>query len=162
MGDVRKGLAAALAGMAAAPPWHLAVASRSPATSVSTLDLRLQGRVHWLGGLDDVTPAYYAADLLLQPTICDSFGLVVAEAMACGLPPIVTRSAGISELIHHQRSGWIANTATAGDVAGALQALGDPAARRKMGDAARTTALRRGWDVVAAETLAVYERAFSQ
>ncbi|HEX9582462.1 MAG TPA: glycosyltransferase family 4 protein [Gemmatimonadales bacterium] len=157
VGDVRKGLAAALAGVAAAPPWHLAVASRSRAAS--SPDPRLQGRVHWLGGLDDVTPAYGAADVLLHPTICDSFGLVVAEAMACGLPAIVTHSAGISELIRHAQSGWIATSPTSQDVERALGALLDPATRRRMGDAARATALRRGWDTVANETLAVYQRA---
>jgi UDP-glucose:(heptosyl)LPS alpha-1,3-glucosyltransferase len=159
VGDPRKGLATALAGVAAATPWHLAVASRSSAGSRRDLDPALQGRVHWLGSLDPVTPAYQAADVLLHPTICDSFGLVVAEAMACGVPAVVTRSAGISELIEHGRSGWIADGPSAAAVTQSLRAVQDPAARRRMGDAARVIALGRGWDAVARETLDVYQRA---
>ncbi|HXV86477.1 MAG TPA: glycosyltransferase family 4 protein [Gemmatimonadales bacterium] len=157
VGDARKGLSAAMAGVAAAPPWHLAIASRS--TVETTIDPRALNRIHWLGGLDRVAPAYLAADLLLHPTICDSFGLVVAEAMAAGLPAAVTRSAGISELIEHRHSGWILESGGPADVAAALVALANPGLRRRLGDAARAVALRRGWDVVAAETLAVYQEA---
>lgn len=55
-------------------------------------------RIHFLGSLDDLSPAYWAADCLAHPTLEDSFAMVVLEAMAHGLPVVVSgpRHCGIS------------------------------------------------------------------
>lgn len=47
-------------------------------------------RIHFLGSLDDLSPAYCAADCLAHPTLEDSFAMVVLEAMAHGLPVVVS------------------------------------------------------------------------
>jgi UDP-glucose:(heptosyl)LPS alpha-1,3-glucosyltransferase len=47
----------------------------------------------------DMRGRYAAADVLVHPTYYDSFGLVGLEAMACGLPVVMSRNAGMSELI---------------------------------------------------------------
>lgn len=52
--------------------------------------LNLTSRVHFLGPLPDVTPAYQAADILIHPTLEDSYAMVVLEAMANGLPVVVS------------------------------------------------------------------------
>jgi glycosyltransferase involved in cell wall biosynthesis len=160
-GDIRKGLAPALDGVAAVPEWHLCIASRSPLASDALLARheRLRDRVRLLGRVDDIASLYEAVDLLLHPTICDSFGLVVAEAMACGTPAVVTPQAGISELIRHGDSGWIAGTPTADAVKHALEALRDVGLRHKLGEGARAVAARHTWENAARATLAVYEAA---
>ena len=58
-------------------------------------------RVHFLGSLGDVTPAYQAADVLAHPTTEDTYAMVVLEAMAHGLPVLVSGPAhcGISALL---------------------------------------------------------------
>ena len=63
--------------------------------------LGLEARVFFLGALKDVTPAYQAADCLAHPTLQDTFAMVVLEAMAHGLPVIVSPEAhcGIAELL---------------------------------------------------------------
>ncbi|MGV8805545.1 MAG: glycosyltransferase family 4 protein [Polaromonas sp.] len=63
--------------------------------------LKLNSRVFFLGSLKDVGPAYDAADCLAHPTLEDTFGMVVLEAMAHGLPVVVSSSryCGISELL---------------------------------------------------------------
>ena len=63
--------------------------------------LRLNSRVFFLGSLKDVGPAYEAADCLVHPTLEDTFAMVVLEAMAHGLPVVVSSSryCGISELL---------------------------------------------------------------
>ncbi len=63
--------------------------------------LGLDGRVFFLGALNDVTPAYQAADVLAHPTLQDTFAMVVLEAMAHGLPVVVSDEAhcGIAELL---------------------------------------------------------------
>ena len=54
------------------------------------LRLGLSERIHFLGSLDDLAPAYWAADCLAHPTLEDSFAMVVLEAMAHGLPVVVS------------------------------------------------------------------------
>lgn len=52
--------------------------------------LEIDSRVHFLGALEHVDLAYQAADILVHPTLEDSFGMVVLEAMAYRLPVIVS------------------------------------------------------------------------
>ena len=65
--------------------------------------LGLQSRVFFLGVLKDVTPAYVAADVLAHPTLQDTFAMVVLEAMAHGLPVVLSDEAhcGIAGLLTH-------------------------------------------------------------
>jgi len=65
--------------------------------------LGLAQRVFFLGSLQDVSPAYQAADALVHPTLEDTFAMVVLEAMAHGLPVAVSapRYCGISGLLTH-------------------------------------------------------------
>lgn len=52
--------------------------------------------------------AYYsAADLLVYPTKADTFGLVVAEAMACGTPVLATNVGGVTEQIIEGQNGFV-------------------------------------------------------
>lgn len=163
-GDPRKGLEASLTAVARAPDVVLAVASRSPPAPylARAAQLGIEGQVRWLGRLDDMTPAYAAADVLLHPTIYDAFGLVVAEAMACGVPPVVSAEAGIAELIADGESGTLVPPNDPEVIAAALERLaGDPALRARLARGARGVAQERTWDHVALETLAVYEHAAS-
>lgn len=161
IGDTRKGLKVAMQAVAGISNLQLAIVSRSsPAEYLAyARSVGIGDRVFWLGGLDDPTHAYAAADVLLHPTIYDTFGLVVAEAMAVGVPVVVTEHAGISELLSHKGDGWIVR----GDpVAGTTEALSELASnaslRQSMGRAAQATAESRDWDTVARETMAVYEQ----
>jgi glycosyltransferase involved in cell wall biosynthesis len=74
-------------------------------------DLLLQGglvdRVHFLPLRRDVEFYYAAADVYAGPSLEDAFALPPFEAMACGMPVIVSRQAGVSELIHHGEDGLI-------------------------------------------------------
>jgi len=159
VGDLRKGFDVALEAVRRTPGVRLAVVSHSPvapmrarAAAAGVLD-----RVHWMGELPSAETAYEAADVLLHPTIYDAFGLVVAEAMAHGVPPVVTRAAGVAELIRHGESGWIVEGDPRDGTAAALQALvSDRALRERLGAGARAVAATRTWDDVARETLAAY------
>jgi UDP-glucose:(heptosyl)LPS alpha-1,3-glucosyltransferase len=162
VGDLRKGYAAAAEAVAQNPEVHLAVVSRSRRPPDGEIEVQrlLGARLHWLGALEDVGPAYAAADLLLHPTIYDAFGLVVAEAMAHGVPPVVTAAAGIAELIRHRESGWIVEGDARAGTAAAVSALArDRALRERLGAGAQAVATSRSWDRVAQETLAIYEEA---
>nr|WP_315463938.1 glycosyltransferase [uncultured Rhodoferax sp.] len=55
-------------------------------------NLGLGSRVHLLGSMKDMSVAYKAADMLVHPTLEDSYGMVVLEAMAHGLPVVVSNA----------------------------------------------------------------------
>lgn len=63
---------------------------------------------------------YRAADVLVFPTLCDGFGMVVTEAFAQGLPVITTRRAGVADLVRHGENGLIVPP---GDVQALTEAL---------------------------------------
>jgi glycosyltransferase involved in cell wall biosynthesis len=86
----------------------------------------------------DPRPAYRWADLLVLPSLEDGFGFVVGEAMASGLPAIVTDTCGSAELVEHGVTGWIVPAGESAALAGALDtALGCRADLAVMGERAR-------------------------
>jgi glycosyltransferase involved in cell wall biosynthesis len=165
VGDARKGLTTAIDAVArAAKSIHLLVLSGSASAHYLSWASRcgLDGRFHWRGHVADPRVAYAAADVLLHPTIYDAFALVVAEAMAAGLPPIVSRSAGIAELIEHGVSGWLVGVSVEETQAGLEILIGDAQLRQRLAAGAQQAAQRRSWDDVALETMTVYDNAKNQ
>ena len=91
---VKKGLPALLSALAKLPEHtHLAIVGNSDGAQAMQRLAQLAGltqRVHFLGSLAAMAPAYQAADALVHPTLEDSYGMVVLEAMAHGLPVVVS------------------------------------------------------------------------
>ncbi len=90
--------------------------------------------------------AYANMDCFVFPSHTDTFGNVVLEAMASGVPAIVTPDGGPAHLVADKVTGWIAADADFADAVAAL-AL-DPNRRRAMSAAARRYALGASWDAV--------------
>ncbi|MDA7025619.1 N-acetyl-alpha-D-glucosaminyl L-malate synthase BshA [Bacillus sp. CLL-7-23] len=80
--------------------------------------LGLQDAVRFLGKQDGVEELYAISDLKLLLSEKESFGLVLLEAMACGVPCIGTNIGGIPEVIIDGTSGYLVNV---GDVDGASE-----------------------------------------
>jgi glycosyltransferase involved in cell wall biosynthesis len=97
-------------------------------------------RVTYLGRLsgDDVLCAYLAADLLVLPSLFEPWGLVINEAMTCGLPVIVSDRVGCADdLVRPGETGLIVGAGREIDLASAIRQLArDKPARRQMGQAA--------------------------
>jgi glycosyltransferase involved in cell wall biosynthesis len=95
-----------------------------------------------------------AADVLVLPSVREQFGLVLVEAMACGVPPIAVNRFGPKEIVEDGRTGWLVEPDDADALTAALvDAVDDPDERRARGEAAHETARERfSWDTVA-ETL---------
>ncbi|MGZ3459410.1 MAG: glycosyltransferase family 4 protein [Archangium sp.] len=55
----------------------------------------------------DPRPVYQRSELFVLPSLEDGFGLVVGEAMACGLPVVVTDQCGASAWVEPGRTGWL-------------------------------------------------------
>lgn len=93
-------------------PWDLVVAGGGDQDAeLRQLAARLELRgVHWPGFLQiDTLPAYYAlASAFILPSTSEQWGLVVNEAMACGLPVLVSRLAGCRyELVDEPSNGYL-------------------------------------------------------
>jgi glycosyltransferase involved in cell wall biosynthesis len=57
----------------------------------------LGNRIRMMGFRNDVAELLRAADLLVQPSFYEAYGLSAHEALCCGVPALVTRSAGVAE-----------------------------------------------------------------
>jgi glycosyltransferase involved in cell wall biosynthesis len=71
---------------------------------------RLGNRQVFLAGWrahEELPQALNAADLLVLPSVGEAFGLVLVEAMACGLPVIACRTHGPAEIVADGKTGWL-------------------------------------------------------
>jgi glycosyltransferase involved in cell wall biosynthesis len=68
--------------------------------------LNVVGRVVFIGFQSDVRPYLWAADLFVLPSLYETFALVVMQAMAAGVPSIVTRLHGVEEYAVHGENAW--------------------------------------------------------
>jgi glycosyltransferase involved in cell wall biosynthesis len=93
----------------------------------------------------DPIPAYHRAELFVLPTLEDGSPFAVAEAMACGLPILVTESCGSAEWIRDGLTGWVVPACQPEAIARALEeALRNRKELRAMGLMARADVERRG------------------
>ena len=110
---------------------------------------------------DRIEEAFALADAFVFPTRYEPYGMVIAEALASGVPVVTTALAGAAELIRPGESGFVLDDPDdAAGVAAALDRLvGDPATRARMAQAARVAVRDLTWDMVAGRTLEVYRMA---
>lgn len=117
--------------------------------------------VHFTGYLrgQDLATAYASADTFVFPSDTDTFGQVIQEAMASGLPVVGARSGGTLDLVRDGLTGRLFTPGVAGDLRARLRDLADdPTARVAMGLAGRSAAERRSWPMVMGELMGHYER----
>ncbi len=117
--------------------------------------LGLAQRVWFVGALSDMDPAYRAADCLVHPTLEDTYAMVVLEAMAHGLPVVVSaaRWCGISAELTDGVNALFLNDPRSADalVATVARVLNDAALAHSLGANASAFAAQRTWAQVAAQ-----------
>jgi UDP-glucose:(heptosyl)LPS alpha-1,3-glucosyltransferase len=162
VGDLRKGFAQAILALPWVPSARLVGVSRTDPEPYRKLasDNGVADRVSVWPPTNSIERYYGAADALVLPTPYDAFGMVITEAMACGVPPITTRLAGASELLTDGVHGLLVDSPN--DVQGIAVAMnvlaGDHDLRIRMGAAAAALMRDHTWDRVADQTLSVYYR----
>lgn len=163
VGDLRKGCRTAIQALTAAPDWRLLAVSRSAPEPYAAYaeECGVRDRVVFAPATPVIERYYGSADAFLFPSENDAFGMVVTEAMASGLPVIVSAAAGASELVEHGSSGFVLAEARDGSAAGARLSAwsSDHALLARMGAAAREAVLPYTWDAIADRTMEVYRRA---
>lgn len=120
---------------------------------------QLESRVRFLPPRSDIDFYYAAADAYAGPSVQDSYSMPPAEAMACGLPVIVSASAGVSEMVTDGFDGLILeNPADAQALAAMIQLLSqDQAFAARLGENAHKTAQRYTWESNGRELAGIFE-----
>jgi phosphatidylinositol alpha 1,6-mannosyltransferase len=96
--------------------------------------------------------AFAAADAFVFPSDTDTFGQVVLQAMASGLPVIVIRDSPTAELVRHRTDGLHVSGRSPAALAHAIATLvDDPVRARAMGNAGQASAQSRSWPSLIAE-----------
>jgi glycosyltransferase involved in cell wall biosynthesis len=72
-------------------------------------ELKIDGKVEFHGyrNQSDLCKLYNDADLFVLPSMAESFGMVILEAMSCGLPVVATRVGGIPEVVTNGENGLL-------------------------------------------------------
>jgi UDP-glucose:(heptosyl)LPS alpha-1,3-glucosyltransferase len=124
----------------------------------------LQNRVAMLPSVPEIEWHYAAADLYVGPSIEDSFAMPPLEAMACGIPSIVSSQAGVSEVITDGVDGFILDNPTDSNKLANLIALvySNKDLRRRIGKAAAETARQYTWDRNAEQLCRVFQDVLRQ
>jgi glycosyltransferase involved in cell wall biosynthesis len=159
----RKGARYLLAALAALPPgaarlvlYTRAKVDRALLRGFESVDLEVRG------GLSDAALAadLRRCDLVALPSIAEGFGLVILEAMACGVPVLCTTSTGGADFIVHRRNGLLV---APGSAAALEQELAWALTHRDelflMGRAARLEAERHSWAEYRRKFFAAYAEA---
>ncbi|MBE9079118.1 glycosyltransferase, partial [Romeria aff. gracilis LEGE 07310] len=98
-----------------------------------------------------------AADLFVLPSYYENFGIAVAEAMAAGLPVVISDQVHIWPDIQRSSSGWVTPCEVEPLAAALAQAIADPAERQKRGQQARDYAAEcYSWDAIAQQMRVAY------
>ncbi|MBI1854643.1 MAG: glycosyltransferase [Chloroflexi bacterium] len=153
-------------------PVHLAIIGGEPDASPREMsmemarlqklcdELCLDQMVVFLGKRgQDTLPYYYsAAEVLVMPSLYESFGMVALEAMACGTPVIASEVGGLGFLVQDGETGFTVPDGEPDKLCEKLSLLlGDPHLRETMGRRAAEYALSYDWEKIAAQIVDVYE-----
>jgi UDP-glucose:(heptosyl)LPS alpha-1,3-glucosyltransferase len=158
----RKGLPALLAALRCLPAAHALVLggdrpARARRQRELARELGVAERVHFAGVRPDPERLLAAADCLVFPSRFDAFGNAVLEAMASGLPAVVSRRAGSAEVVTPGKTGAIVDAPEDAEaLAAAIRPFLDPALRSEAGRLARQEAEKHAWPHQLGRVLAVY------
>src|SRR5213595_2093459 len=94
----------------------------------------------------ELATAYASADIFVFPSTTDTFGNVIIEAQASGVPVIVSDSGGPKELVQDNETGLITKSRDVDDFSRAIRSLAtDTRLRERMGNCARKSVIARSW-----------------
>ena len=146
------------------PDVQLVVVGDGPQrTLLRKLEPRTRERIHMLGAVTQAAlPTFHAAsNIFLAPaTGRESFGIVLVEAMAAGLPVVASNLPGYSEVVRSGREALLVPPRNSGALARATASLlDDPTLAARLGQAGRVRARAFSWQRVAASVERVYEEA---
>ncbi len=122
-----------------------------------TLRHGIADRVRFTGFVptDELKDFYRKNDIYVLPSVSEPFGISVLEAMASGLPTIVTKTSGVGEALHHVLKADFWDTDEMADMI--VRLLDLPELREEMGQNGRLEARRFRWDDCCRNTILTYQ-----
>jgi D-inositol-3-phosphate glycosyltransferase len=153
-------------------PVHLAIIGGEPDAAPENMseemariqklcdDLCMGNMVVFLGKRgQDTLPYYYsAAQVVVMPSLYESFGMVALEAMACGTPVIASEVGGLGYLVQNEITGYTIPDSEPDELCEKLSwLLNDSALHDQMGHAAAEYAKSYAWERIAAQIADVYQ-----
>lgn len=122
-------------------------------------DMGISEKVIFVGVTREVEKYFLAADIFAMPSGFDTFGLVVLEAMAAGLPIIISKNVGARDLVKQGENGFILSADPSIDeIATSLTRLIDSKNRRLMGESGYRVACSHSWDKTADKVADLYQK----
>jgi glycosyltransferase involved in cell wall biosynthesis len=120
--------------------------------------LGVQSRIHFVGPLDTSDPreVYGDADVFVLASRNESFGIVAAEAVACGVPTIVTDRCGVAEMLGE--SALVVPCTTEGIRDAVAQLLATPELRARLAAAGPEVARANSWDAMVTRQVELYRQ----
>jgi D-inositol-3-phosphate glycosyltransferase len=101
---------------------------------------------------------YRAADVVIVPSRSESFGLVAAEAQACGTPVVASNSGGLAYIVSASESGLLVDGADPASFAAAMKAVIEhPSFAQRLSEGAAEFSQRFSWDATANRLVELYE-----
>jgi UDP-glucose:(heptosyl)LPS alpha-1,3-glucosyltransferase len=160
-GFARKGLGAAIEALALAKNEAFWLAVAGADRDIGKFQRRarianLDSRVRFLGARDDVRPLYAAADCFILPSRYDPFPNSALEALAMGLPAIVSSRCGAAEIIEPGAHGWVCEPDDAPGIARLMREANSAFRDGTMNRSARASAERFGFDAMASQLASLY------
>lgn len=129
--------------------------------------MKLQRKIsdaHFTGFLSgkELAEWYASSDLLVFPSTTETFGNVILEAFASGIPAVVVNKGGVSDIITNYKDGLIAKANSPRDFAEKIEFfLKDLSSLKSMGEVAKNTAKNRSWQVTNLALIRSYEKVLS-
>jgi glycosyltransferase involved in cell wall biosynthesis len=106
---------------------------------------------------EDLARAVASADLFVFPSTTDTFGLAVLEALASGVPAVVSDRGGPKEMIRPGETGMVVRANDHGRFLEAIESiLDDPDLAARMGTKGRAFAEKHSWEAITAELHGIY------
>jgi glycosyltransferase involved in cell wall biosynthesis/predicted metal-dependent phosphoesterase TrpH len=143
------------------PRLHLLLAGGGPEEEM--LREHLGEHATFLGWLDreELARVYASADVFLFPSRTDTYGQVVVEAQASGLPVVAVAQGGPVSLIRDRQTGWLCEADSQALAAAVAQLAGSSFLRERISRAALAEVRERSWESAFDQLAAGYERALA-
>lgn len=105
---------------------------------------------------DEIAPVYLAADMFIMLSVYDTFGLSVLEAMAAGLPVIISPTVGARDIVRNGENGYVIAPAQPEEISRCMAHMLESEANQRMGRLAMETAQAHAWSAMAHKVDRIY------
>jgi UDP-glucose:(heptosyl)LPS alpha-1,3-glucosyltransferase len=125
---------------------------------LALLKQEARDKVIYISQEKQIEKLFYALDLYVLPAYIETFGLVIQEAMACGLPIITTRNVGASEILPPEQSSYILDDVDPSVLSAMILTLADDAGlRERLGSANALAVQANNWTRYNERIFATYQ-----